>query len=163
MPGRGSYGQGGKWIHDRAHHILDKNEDLQSKGQEGKSIAYALATQQAHRVGKSPKGFRTSEGVQEAHQKYPKPKSEYKKTAAMAEAIRDYLDKESASFGMPAIPTPQFPAGLQKVTPKSVKSGPAKADQGQTSSTYTQVHTQPPVVNSAPFTGVKSVPPPPAK
>lgn len=164
MPGRGSYGSSGKWIHDRANRILSKNEDLQSKGREGKSIAYALATQQAHRVGKSPKKHRTAQGVQEAKQKYNKPKGEYKKTAAdLADAITAYVEKESSGSGMPAIPTPQFPAGLQKVTPRSVKSGPAKPGKDQTSTTYTQVHTQPPAVNNSPFSGVKAVPPPPAR
>ena len=81
MPGRGSYGPGGKWIHDRANHILSKNDDME-KGQ-----AYAIATQQAHKVGKSPKKFRTKEGVSVARQKYALPRKEYKKTAAHKTAL----------------------------------------------------------------------------
>lgn len=46
-----------------------------------KNIAYAIATQQGHKVGKSPKGFRTPEGVREAKKKYELPKKEYQKTA----------------------------------------------------------------------------------
>jgi hypothetical protein len=46
-----------------------------------KSMAYAIATQQAHKVGKSPKGFRTSEGVSTAKAKFDRPKKEYQKTA----------------------------------------------------------------------------------
>jgi len=82
MPGRGSYGPGGKWIHDRAHHIMEKG-DVQSRygEREGKSVAYAIATQQAHATGKSPKGFRTSEGVAKAKAKYDDP-GHYKKKAA---------------------------------------------------------------------------------
>jgi len=49
----------------------------------GKAIAYALATQQAHKVGKSPQDFRTPTGVQEAKAKLGKPKSAYQKTAAV--------------------------------------------------------------------------------
>lgn len=75
MPGRGSYGPAGKWIHDRAHRIMESSPDTP------KSVAYATATQQAHKVGKSPKGFRTKEGVREAKQKFSLPKKEYQKTA----------------------------------------------------------------------------------
>jgi hypothetical protein len=86
MPGRKSYGPGGKWIHDRAHGLMDerKKGSLTERygDKKGKSIAYAIATQQAHKVGKSPKGFRTTEGVREAKQKFDKPKKEYQKTAA---------------------------------------------------------------------------------
>jgi hypothetical protein len=69
------YGPGGKWIHDRAHGILEDNPETP------KAIAYAVATQQAHKVSKSPKDFRTPEGVHEAKMKYDEPKSEYQKTA----------------------------------------------------------------------------------
>jgi hypothetical protein len=76
MPGRGSYGPGGRWIHDRAHRIMEESEGTP------KSMAYAIATQQAHKVGKSPKKFRTPAGVQAAMSKMPGPVKEYKKTAA---------------------------------------------------------------------------------
>lgn len=76
MPGRGSYGKGGKWIHDRANHILGKNPDMP------KGMAYAVATQQAHKTGKSPKKFRTKEGVRVALAKHSLPKKMSKKTAS---------------------------------------------------------------------------------
>ena len=55
-------------------------------------LSYALATQQAHRLGKSPKTFKskvtgrkepfgTPEGRRTAKAKFDKPKKEYKKTA----------------------------------------------------------------------------------
>lgn len=44
------------------------------------STAFAIATQQAHATGKSPKGFGTSQGRQEAKAKYTTPKDD-KKTA----------------------------------------------------------------------------------
>lgn len=79
MPGRGSFGPAGKWIHDRAHHIMAKNPGM------AKSIAYAVATQQAHKVGKSPRTFRTAEGVRAAMAKHVFPKKFYKKKAASAD------------------------------------------------------------------------------
>lgn len=78
MPGRGSYGPGGKWIHDRAHRIMEESPGTP------KSVAYATATQQGHKVGKSPKGFRTPEGVAMAKAKFDRPKKEYQKTAMLA-------------------------------------------------------------------------------
>jgi hypothetical protein len=151
MPGRGSYGPGGKWIHDRANHILNKNPEMAGEGQKGKSIAYALATQQAHRTGKSPKGFRTAAGVRTAKRKYDGPKSDYTRTADpkrsksaevelatspdgltmsgrqwaehFADRIREAarMDKEAAG-PPPSIPTPQFPLGLMPPKPKTVGS-----------------------------------------
>lgn len=88
MPGRKSYGPSGKWIHDRAHKLMDrrKKESLRARygDEKGKSIAYAIATQQAHKVGKSPKKFRTPEGMREARRKFRKPMKEYRKTAMWA-------------------------------------------------------------------------------
>ena len=63
------------FIHDRAEHILAKNPKM------SKSMAFALATQQSHALGKSPKGYGTSEGKAEAKKKYDGPKSDYKKSA----------------------------------------------------------------------------------
>ena len=77
MPGVGSYGPGGKWVHDRAKRIM-------SEGDVPKHIAYAIATQQGHKVDKSSKKHRTTEGVMSAKQKYTAPKSEYQKTAMLA-------------------------------------------------------------------------------
>lgn len=93
MPGKDSYGPGGKWIHDRAHRIMEEGKTQDEYGAEkGKQVAYAIATQQAHKTGKSPKDFRTSAGVREAKQKYDEPKSEYQKTAMM-EGFLDELVK----------------------------------------------------------------------
>ena len=97
MPGQGSYGPGGKWIHDRAHRIMESSPETP------KSVAYATATQQAHKVGKSPKGFRTSEGVAAAKVKFDRPKKEYQKTAMLA-GFFDELQK---------IAGPMFDAAMQ--------------------------------------------------
>lgn len=64
-----------QWIHDRAEHLLAKNPKME------KSTAFAIATQQSHRLGKSPKGYGTKKGRKEARQKYDKPRKEYKKTS----------------------------------------------------------------------------------
>ena len=85
MPGSKSYGPAGAWIEHRAKRIM-------SEGDVPKHIAYALATNQGHKVDKSPKDFRTKNGVREAKQKYNKPKSEYQKTAMLA-ALFDELDQ----------------------------------------------------------------------
>jgi hypothetical protein len=138
---------------------------MAGKGQRGKSIAYALATQQAHRTGKSPKGFRTAEGVRTAKRKYDEPKSHYTRTAD---------PKRSKSAGVkeaagppPSIPTPQFPLGLQQPKPKTVGTmSTTSSKPGQlarNAQNYTQVHAQPPSVNLSPHSGLKSAQPPPVK
>lgn len=101
MPG--DYGPAGKWIHDRAHRIMKEGDTKDEYGKKkGKSVAYAIATQQAHKLGKSPKDFRTPSGVHEAKQKYDEPKGEYQKTA-MLTAFFDELDaieKEALAKGL---------------------------------------------------------------
>ena len=62
-----------QWIHDRAEHILAKNPSMD------KSQAFALATQQSHVVGKTPKSYGTVEGRQVAKAKYKTPKDDKKK------------------------------------------------------------------------------------
>lgn len=62
-----------EWIHNRAEHLLAKNPDM------SKSKAFAIATQQSHALGKSPKGYGTAEGKREAKAKYDTPKGDVKK------------------------------------------------------------------------------------
>lgn len=62
------------WIHERAEHILAKNPKM------NKSQAFAVATQQSHAAGKSPKGYGTSAGKTIAKAKYDQPKKTYTKT-----------------------------------------------------------------------------------
>lgn len=59
-----------KWIHERAEHLLAKNPSM-PKGE-----AFAIATQQSHSLGKSPKGYGTPEGRHEAKAKYPTPRND---------------------------------------------------------------------------------------
>lgn len=70
----------GKWIHDRAQRILKENKDMSAENQKDKSKAYAIATQQAHRLGTTKKNYGTQEGKAEAREKYPSTKG-WKKTA----------------------------------------------------------------------------------
>lgn len=63
------------WIHDRAEHIRKKNPSM-PEGQ-----AWAIATQQSHAAGKTPRGYGTPEGKKKAKQKYSGPPSSYKQTA----------------------------------------------------------------------------------
>jgi hypothetical protein len=60
------------WIHDRADHIQSKNPSMP------KSEAFAIATQQSHALGKSPKGYGTSKGREEAKNKYKTPGDDVK-------------------------------------------------------------------------------------
>jgi len=82
-----------KWIHDRADHILAKNPSMP------KSEAFAIATQQAHAVGKSPKGYGTHHGRTEAREKYKTPGDDMKTAnpghlkAAQMTAFFDELEK----------------------------------------------------------------------
>jgi hypothetical protein len=89
MPGRGSYGPSGKWIYTRAKKLRAKNPDMDE------STSFAIATQQAHKVGKSPKGFRTPEGVAMAKAKMRGPVKMYRKTAMIA-GFFDEIEKAAS-------------------------------------------------------------------
>lgn len=80
------------WIHERAKHLLAKSPSMD------KSQAFAIATQQGHKLGKNPKGYGTKEGKKDARAKYDKPRKEYMKTpnpgkleSAKLAAMRDEL------------------------------------------------------------------------
>ena len=131
---------------------MNSSDDLKSKGKEGKSIAYALATLQAHRVGKSPKSHRTQEGVEAAYDKYDKSRSEYRKTPGRT---------KTSAIPSAAVPTPSFPQGLRTVAPSSTGTSSTIGKVTKpTSKPYTQVHSVPPLVGKQTGTAVKSVPPP---
>jgi len=82
----------------------------------GKSVAYAIAVQQAHKLGKSPKGFRTPSGVREAKAKFDLPKKEYQKTASLA-GFFDELEKISQLY------TPQQMAMLEEAARRTGETG----------------------------------------
>lgn len=58
------------WLHNRAEHILAKNPSMP------KSEAFAIATQQSHATGHTPKGYGTSQGKHTAKAKYDTPKDD---------------------------------------------------------------------------------------
>jgi hypothetical protein len=64
-----------QWIHNRAYHLMAKNPDM-PKGQ-----AFAIATEQSHATGHTPKSYGTTEAKQEAKAKYDEPKKHYEQTA----------------------------------------------------------------------------------
>jgi hypothetical protein len=61
------------WIHDRADHIRAKNPSMPE------SEAWAIATQQSHALGKSPKSYGTVKGRAKAKAKYKTPEDDVKK------------------------------------------------------------------------------------
>jgi len=75
-----------QWIHDRADRIRAENPTMPE------SESFAISTQQAHKLGKTPKGYGTAKGKREAMKKYDEPKSEYQKTAMLI-GLFDELDK----------------------------------------------------------------------
>lgn len=64
-----------KWIHDRALHLRKKNPDMDE------SASWAIATQQAHKLKKTPKNYGTVEGRKAARAKFKEPKKSYVQTA----------------------------------------------------------------------------------
>ena len=64
------------WIHNRADRILRKNPKMDE------SEAFAIATQQAHALGKSPEGYGTSSGRTAAKRKYRTPQDDQKTASA---------------------------------------------------------------------------------
>lgn len=90
-----------EWIHNRAEHLLAKNPSM------AKGTAFAVATQQSHSMGKSPKGYGTAEGKREAKAKYDTPKGdehaanpgglESSKMGSLEEEIRSALGASSVS------------------------------------------------------------------
>lgn len=76
------------WIHDRAERLLSKNPSMQ------KSTAFAIATQQSHALGKTPKGYGTKKGKEVAKNKYDTPGDD-QKTAQRYRQINDVLLDET--------------------------------------------------------------------
>lgn len=68
-----------QWIHDRAKRLQKDNPSMPE------SEAFAIATQQSHATGHSPKGYGTAEGRRTAKRKYDGPRSSYQKTASIEE------------------------------------------------------------------------------
>jgi hypothetical protein len=125
------------WIHDRVDHLRAKNPSMPE------SEAWALATQQSHALGKSPKGYGTAEGRAVAKKKFNTPKDDVKaanpgglkmdKAAAdvmmmafldelenikAAGALGDFLSKAKAVATTPIPGTPELMPGIAHAADK---------------------------------------------
>ena len=90
------------WIHNRAERILSKNPEM-DKGE-----AFAIATQQAHALGKTPQGYGTAAGRREAKAKYRTPADDQKTASVMWAAFFSELEK--SGMAIPAAPKmPKIP------------------------------------------------------
>ena len=69
-----------QWIHDRQERIRSKNPDMPE------SEAWAIATQQSHALGKSPKSYGTVKGREVAKAKFKTPGDDVK-TAGLMQAL----------------------------------------------------------------------------
>jgi len=105
---------------------------------QGKSVAYAIATQQAHKLGRTPKKgagpkgmYGTREGKAAALSKHRDPKSSYKKTASAPKtAVFGILEKIGAVENLtgrdnrsPFVGSTQFPTEGSKSFSRSLLSG----------------------------------------
>lgn len=79
------------FIHHRADRIMTSNPSMP------KSEAFAIATQQSHALGKSPKGYGTPEGHAAAKAKYTTPGDD-QKTAAKVELDAFFSELEKVGF-----------------------------------------------------------------
>ena len=133
------------WIHNRAKHIRSKNPEM------SESQSFAIATQQAHKLGKTPKNYGTAEGKAVAKAKYRLPRKEYRKTADRVKkaAALVRMDKQAnqgammqaASAGTPLAPSSTMapkpptmvqPAPAAKVAPVATPPLPtAQSGPGQ--------------------------------
>jgi len=86
------------WIHERVDSIRAKNPGI------SESTAWGVATQQAHKLGKTPKDYGTAQGRRVAKAKYDQPVSEYKKTASFA-SFYDEVSEVLKSAMIPTSPT----------------------------------------------------------
>ncbi len=76
-----------QWIHSRVKHIMSKNPDMPE------SEAWAIATQQSHALGKTPKGYGTVEGKEKAQDKYKTPGDDEHKANPKTASILGELQK----------------------------------------------------------------------
>jgi hypothetical protein len=91
----------------------------------GKQVAYAIATQQAHKLGKTPKkkgGYGTPSGRSEAKAKYDRPAKAYKKTASMAGP--DLRKPFMGGTQFPTLDSKSLPMQKLRASQKAAEVGP---------------------------------------
>lgn len=91
-----------KWIHDRAKHIQESGDLTDRYGKEkGERVAWAIATQQAHALKKSPKSWGTAEGRRDAKAKYTTPRDDIRTARPTKDASASLYAE-----GDPVMPSP---------------------------------------------------------
>jgi hypothetical protein len=103
-----------QWIHDRAEHIRAKNPEMP------RSMSFAIATQQSHSLGKSPKGYGTTEGREDAKRKYQTPEDDVKA------ADPDFIEKRASFFRAISAVTPVVNEELDERTRHIIREELAK-------------------------------------
>lgn len=81
-----------QWIHDRAKHLQEKNPDMPA------STAFAIATQQSHATGHSPKGYGTASGRKKAKEKYKTPDDDEQRANPKEAAVKEMMDRMKAKY-----------------------------------------------------------------
>jgi len=88
-----------KWIHDRAAHIRAKNPDM------GESTSWAIATQQSHAMGKSPKKYGTTLGKRVAKAKHSTGTKSWVRGADPKKIGAKMIAKEKKAMELSDMPT----------------------------------------------------------
>ena len=104
------------WIHDRVERLRQRKPTMPE------SEAWAIATQQSHALGKSPKGYGTAEGRRTAKAKYKTPGDDVK-TANYQDIVKAAFFDELEKIGMGT--PPPLPAAARAV--KGVASSMSNA------------------------------------
>lgn len=80
-----------KWMHERADHIMAKNPSMPE------SEAFAIATQQMHSLGKTPRGYGTLKGKETAKKKFNTPKDDEHRAAPKKDSVAEGTEGEKTS------------------------------------------------------------------
>lgn len=110
------------WLHERARHLQSKNSDMPT-GQ-----AFAIATQQSHKLNKTPKNYGTSEGRAVAKAKYQLPRRAYRKTAGRVKKanVALGLGPGASAQVQPPLPVPAPSVQLGQANPLTAAQAPPK-------------------------------------
>jgi hypothetical protein len=127
MPGK-DYGPGGKWIYERAK-SLKKEMKKQYGAKKGEQVAFATATQMAHKLKKTPKkgaegAYGTSKGKRTAMRKFDKPRKLYKKTAEAVNVLAS-LNKTGQQVPIPTFQPQAGPGFLQALIAQAQQRQPS--------------------------------------
>lgn len=118
-----------EFIHDRAKEIMKSTKE-QYGPEKGKQVAFAIATQQSHAMGKSPKTwhgkpFGTPEGRREAKEKYDEPSKMQKSADPNDPSLWGYA-RRLLNLGLPITDVQPVP-GKWPPLPESPKVQPTDA------------------------------------